>query len=111
MSTYAFKAMDLAGAPLRGQVEAESKQVVSDELKSRGLIVLDIAEKHRSRELNLTLFERIKLTDLAIFCTMSPILNGSFKRIASHCGRPVSERFQWWNAAATPMTPRMITYQ
>jgi type IV pilus assembly protein PilC len=67
MSTYVFKAMDLAGAPQRGQVEAESKQVVSDELKARGLIVLDIAEKHRSRELNITLFERITLTDLAIF--------------------------------------------
>ena len=67
MSTFTFKAMDLAGAPLRGQVEADSKQAVSDQLKSRGLIIVDIAEKHRSRELNLTLFERITLSDLAIF--------------------------------------------
>jgi type IV pilus assembly protein PilC len=67
MSTYVFKAMDLAGAPLRGQVDAESKQAVSDQLKARGLIVLDIAEKHSSREINLTVFERIKLTDLSIF--------------------------------------------
>ena len=66
MSTYVFKAMDVAGAPMRGQVDAESKQAVSDQLKARGLIVLDIAEKHRSREINITLFERIKLTDLAI---------------------------------------------
>jgi type IV pilus assembly protein PilC len=67
MSTYVFKAMDVAGAPLRGQVDAESKQVVSDQLKARGLIILDIAEKHRSRELNITLLERIKLSHLAIF--------------------------------------------
>src|SRR5581483_6219048 len=67
MSTYVFKAMDLAGAPMRGQVDAESKQAVSDQLKARGLIVLDIVEKHRSRELNMTVFERIKLSDLAIF--------------------------------------------
>jgi type IV pilus assembly protein PilC len=59
--------MDVAGASMRGQVDAESKQAVSDQLKSRGLIILDIAEKHRSREINLTLFERIKLSDLSIF--------------------------------------------
>ena len=67
MSTFTYKAMDLAGAPLRGQVEAETKQAVSDQLKSRGLIIVDIAEKHHSREINLTLFERITLSDLAIF--------------------------------------------
>ena len=47
MSTYAFKAIDSTGAPLRGQIDAESKQAVSDQLRSRGLIVLEIAEKHR----------------------------------------------------------------
>ena len=66
MSTFVFKAMDVAGAPMRGQVDADSKQAVSDQLKARGLIVLDIAEKHRSREINLTVFERIKLSDLTI---------------------------------------------
>ena len=67
MSTYVFKAMDVAGAPMRGQVDAESKQAVSDQLRSRGLVILEIAEKHRSRELNVDLFERITLSDLAIF--------------------------------------------
>jgi type IV pilus assembly protein PilC len=67
MSTFAFKAMDVAGAPMRGQVDAENKQAVSDQLKARGLIVLDIVEKHRSRDLNIALFERIKLSDLSIF--------------------------------------------
>ena len=67
MSTFVFKAMDVAGAPMRGQVDADSKQAVSDQLKARGLIVLDISEKHRSREINVAVFERIKLTDLAIF--------------------------------------------
>ena len=67
MSTFVFKAMDLAGAPMRGQVDAESKQAVSDQLRARGLVILDIAEKHSSREINITLFERITLSDLAIF--------------------------------------------
>jgi type IV pilus assembly protein PilC len=67
VSTFVFKAMDLAGAPMRGQVDAESKQAVSDQLRARGLVILDIAEKHSSREINVTLFERITLSDLAIF--------------------------------------------
>jgi type IV pilus assembly protein PilC len=67
VSTFTFKAMDLAGAPLRGQVDAESKQAVSDQLRGRGLVILEIAEKHRSREINVDLFERITLSDLSIF--------------------------------------------
>ena len=49
MSTYVFKAIDLAGGKARGEVEADSKQAVSDQLKQRGLIVLDIADKHGSQ--------------------------------------------------------------
>ena len=43
-STYVFKAMDLTGAKATGEVEAESKQSVADQLKARSLIVLDIKE-------------------------------------------------------------------
>ena len=57
MSTYVFKAMDLTGAKATGEVEAESKQIVTDQLKQRGLIVLDIADKHASKELELPFFE------------------------------------------------------
>jgi type IV pilus assembly protein PilC len=67
VSTYTFKAMDVAGAPMRGQVDAESKQAVSDQLRSRGLVILEIAEKHSSREINISLFERITLSDLSVF--------------------------------------------
>ncbi|HET8535716.1 MAG TPA: type II secretion system F family protein [Solirubrobacteraceae bacterium] len=66
MATYVFKAMDLTGAKATGEVEADSKQVVSDQLKSRGLIVLDISSKHQSREINIELFNKLKMTDLAI---------------------------------------------
>jgi type IV pilus assembly protein PilC len=65
-TTYTFKAMDLAGAPATGQVEAESKQDVANQLKERGLVVIDIASKYRSKELNLELFSRVKPKDLAV---------------------------------------------
>ncbi|HEX6460464.1 MAG TPA: type II secretion system F family protein [Thermoleophilaceae bacterium] len=45
MSTFAFKALDLTGAATRGEVEAEDKQSVAAQLRSKGLIVLDIEEQ------------------------------------------------------------------
>ncbi|HEY5343510.1 MAG TPA: type II secretion system F family protein [Solirubrobacteraceae bacterium] len=67
MSTYVFKAIDMAGVKAKGEVEADSKQAVSDQLKSRGLVVLEIADKHSSREINLTFFESVNATELAVF--------------------------------------------
>jgi type IV pilus assembly protein PilC len=67
MSTYVFKAMDLAGAKAKGEVEAESKQAVSDQLKARGLIVLEIADKHASREIELNFLKSVSASDLAVF--------------------------------------------
>jgi type IV pilus assembly protein PilC len=66
MTTFIFKAMDLGGVPARGEVEAFSKQDVADQLKERGLVVIDIAHKYRSKELNVELFARVKAKDLAI---------------------------------------------
>jgi type IV pilus assembly protein PilC len=67
MSTYTFQAIDLGGGKARGEVEAESKQAVSDQLKARGLIVLDIADKHASREIEFGFAKRVKASELAIF--------------------------------------------
>jgi type IV pilus assembly protein PilC len=67
MSTYVFKAMDLAGVKARGELEADSKQAVSDQLKQRGLIVLEIADKHASREIELSFLKSVKATELAVF--------------------------------------------
>ncbi|HXB16267.1 MAG TPA: type II secretion system F family protein [Solirubrobacteraceae bacterium] len=67
MSTYVFKAMDLAGGKARGEVEADSKQAVSDQLKARGLIVLDISEKGGSKDIELGFLKRVKANELAVF--------------------------------------------
>jgi type IV pilus assembly protein PilC len=67
MSTYVFKALDATGGKARGEVEAESKQAVSDQLKSRGLIVLDISDKSGSKEIELAFMKRVKANDLAVF--------------------------------------------
>jgi type IV pilus assembly protein PilC len=65
-STYVFKAIDLVGVQSKGEVDADSKQAVNDQLKSRGLIVLDIAEKRGSKEIKLPWGNRVKSADLTI---------------------------------------------
>ncbi len=66
MSTYVFKAIDLTGQQAKGEVEAESKQSVADQLKAKGLIVLDIADKRTSKDIELPWSNRIKLGDLSV---------------------------------------------
>jgi type IV pilus assembly protein PilC len=66
VATYVFRAIDIAGATAKGEVEAASKQAVADQLKSRGLVVVDISDKHRSKEINIALFERMKPGDLTV---------------------------------------------
>jgi type IV pilus assembly protein PilC len=67
MSTFVFKAMDLAGIKASGQLEADSKQAVSDQLKQRGLIVLDISAKHASRNIEISFMKGVKAAELAVF--------------------------------------------
>src|SRR3954454_19377272 len=43
--------MDLAGSTTSGQLEADSKAAVSEQLRQRGLIVLDVSQK--SNPLNI----------------------------------------------------------
>ncbi len=68
-STFAFRAMDVAGAATAGEVEAESKAQVTEQLRQRGLIVLDVSEKNEPFKIE-DLFRRWKSVDmreLAIF--------------------------------------------
>src|SRR5271167_3136186 len=67
MSTYVFKAMDPAGIRAKGEVEAVSMEAVTEQLRSRGLIVLDVADKHASREIEFAFMKRVKAAELAVF--------------------------------------------
>src|ERR687892_307126 len=67
MATYAFKALDLSGVPSKGEVEASDKQAVAAQLRSRGLIVVDIEEQTPASAADiLARFKRIKADDLVI---------------------------------------------
>src|SRR3954449_2615207 len=70
MSTYAFRAVDLTGVPARGEMDASSKSVVSDQLRERGLIVLDVNEKRESMQLE-RIFQRFKSVNLRALSVFS----------------------------------------
>jgi type IV pilus assembly protein PilC len=69
MSTFAFRAVDVAGVPSRGEVEAESKTLVSEQLRGRGLIVLEVSEKKEAFRVESLFdrFRRVSMRDLAVF--------------------------------------------
>jgi type IV pilus assembly protein PilC len=69
MSTFAFRAVDVAGIPSRGEVEADSKGQVTEQLRDRGLIVLDVSEKNEAFRLEQVFdrFRSINARDMAIF--------------------------------------------
>jgi type IV pilus assembly protein PilC len=68
-TTFTFRAMDLAGAASAGEVEAESKAQVTEQLRQRGLIVLDVAEK--ASPVNIEDFfkrwQSVDMRELAVF--------------------------------------------
>ncbi len=69
MSTFAFRAVDLAGVPSRGEVEASSKAQVAEQLRQRGLIVLDVSEQREALKLE-SVFQRFKsvnMRELSVF--------------------------------------------
>jgi type IV pilus assembly protein PilC len=67
MATYAFKALDLAGATTKGEMEAGDKQAVAAQLRSKGLIVVDIEEQAPPNAGDLLArFQRIKPDELVI---------------------------------------------
>src|SRR5215211_4328170 len=67
MSTYAFKAVDFAGAPVRGEIDANDKQAVTAQLRGKGLIVVDIEEQAAANAGDiLARFRKVKADDLVI---------------------------------------------
>jgi type IV pilus assembly protein PilC len=67
MATYAFKALDLAGAATKGEMEAGDKQAVAAQLRSKGLIVVDIEEQVPANAGDiLARFKKIKADELVI---------------------------------------------
>jgi type IV pilus assembly protein PilC len=67
-ATFAFEAVDLSGVPSKGEMEGDSKSQVAEQLRERGLVVLDVSQK--SAPINLEDYLRklrgVPMRDLAV---------------------------------------------
>jgi type IV pilus assembly protein PilC len=68
-TTFEFRAMDLAGATSAGELDAESKASVTEQLRQRGLIVLDVSEKSNPLKIEdiFKKWQGVDMRELAIF--------------------------------------------
>jgi type IV pilus assembly protein PilC len=67
MSTFAFKAFDPSGGQTQGEIEGNDKQSVASQLRSKGLIVVDIVEQQPANAGDLLAgFKRVKAAELTI---------------------------------------------
>jgi type IV pilus assembly protein PilC len=67
MTTFAFKAVDLAGSPHNGELTGDSRQAVTAELKTRGLRVMALDEKKSGMQMEISLGpKRVKPAELTV---------------------------------------------
>jgi len=79
MSSYGFRAVDVAGIPSRGEIEADSKAQVSEMLRQKGLIVLDVTEEKEALKLEgfFDRFRKVGMRELAVVSRQFATLIGS----------------------------------
>jgi type IV pilus assembly protein PilC len=68
VSTFAFRAVDLAGIPSRGELDAPDKKQVAEQLRDKGLIVLDVTEKKAATNIEdfFNRFRGVSMRELAV---------------------------------------------
>src|SRR3954471_15755228 len=66
MSTFAYKALDPSGTTIEGEIEASDKVAVASQLRSRGLIVVDIDEQGLGQGDLFARFKKVKADELTV---------------------------------------------
>jgi type IV pilus assembly protein PilC len=68
-TTFSFRAMDVGGSSSAGEVVAESKAQVTEQLRQRGLIVIDVTEKSEPLKIEnvLNRWKSVDMRELAVF--------------------------------------------
>ena len=65
-ASYVFRAVDGLGVKHKGEIEADSAAGVTELLKGRGLIALEVKTKTKSMELSFESLTRVTLEDLSL---------------------------------------------
>jgi type IV pilus assembly protein PilC len=65
-AVWSYKAVDGAGVPSKGEITGATKEAVTEQLRTQGLRVVQVAEKKSGLSMELTLIRRVKATELTI---------------------------------------------
>jgi type IV pilus assembly protein PilC len=65
-ASFTYKAIDTSGMPSTGEIAGATKDTVLQELKARGLTVMDLKEKKTGFNMEITLLKRVKAAELTI---------------------------------------------
>jgi len=65
-AVYTFRATDATGVPQKGELAGASEAAVTEELRSRGLTVVDLQEKKSGLQMEIALPQRVKAADLTV---------------------------------------------
>src|SRR5258705_11813449 len=77
MSTFAYKALDPRGTTVQGEIEADDKVAVASQLRSRGLIVVDIDEQNVGGGDIFERFKKVKGDELTIMTRQFSVMVSS----------------------------------
>jgi len=69
---YSYRALDAAGTLVKGTLEAENRNLVVEALLSQHYTIVDLKEDKNKEavkkgQINITLFEKVKIADLSLF--------------------------------------------
>jgi len=69
---YSYRALDAAGALVTGTLEAENRNMVVEALLGQNYTIVDLKEDRQKAitaksQINITLFEKVKIADLSLF--------------------------------------------
>jgi type IV pilus assembly protein PilC len=65
-ATFAYKAVDASGIPMKGDIAGTNEAAVREELKSRGLTVMDLKQRKTALQADIKLFNGVKAAELTV---------------------------------------------
>lgn len=69
MVSYGYEAIDAAGKPVKGSIEADNMEKARSDLKSQGMTIMSLKEQSLlTRDLNIEIGGKPKARDLSVFC-------------------------------------------
>src|SRR3954465_1622860 len=65
-AVWTYKAVDASGVPSNGTITGAAKDAVTEQLRTQGLKVIQLAEKKSGLQMELTLVKRVKAAELTV---------------------------------------------